>query len=52
VRIVLVIAIFILLPFIVTPALVLPYYYGFSLLFVLSSWLHYRITKAGDRRLT
>jgi len=51
VRIVLVIAIFIFLPFIVTPALVLPYYYGISLLFVVSSWLHYRITKAGDRRV-
>jgi adenylate cyclase len=51
VRIVLVVAIFVFLPFIVTPALVLPYYYGISMLFVLSSWLHYRITKAGDRRV-
>ena len=49
VRIVLVLAVFAFLPFIVAPPVVLPYYYGISLLFVLSSWLHYRIAKAGDR---
>ncbi len=49
VRIVLVLAVFAFLPFIVAPPIVLPYYYGISLLFVLSSWLHYRIAKGGDR---
>ena len=49
VRVVLVAAVFGFLPFIVAPAIVLPYYYGISLLFLVSSWLHYRIAKAGNR---
>jgi len=48
VRVVLVVAVFCFLPFIVTPTTLLPYFYGLSLLFLVSSWLHYRIAKAGD----
>jgi len=48
VRIVLVLAVFAFLPFITLPV-TLPYFYGISLLFVVSSWLHYRIAKSGDR---
>jgi len=48
VRIVLVAAVFAFLPFVTLPV-TLPYYYGISLLFVLASWLHYRIAKSGNR---
>ncbi|MDA0368503.1 MAG: adenylate/guanylate cyclase domain-containing protein [Proteobacteria bacterium] len=51
VRTILVIAVLAFLPFVVNPPEVLPYFYGLSLFFVLSAWLHYRITKAGNRSI-
>jgi adenylate cyclase len=49
VRIVLILLTFAFLPVVVAPPSVLPYYYAVSSLFVASSWLHYRLGKAGDR---